>query len=196
MFQGRSSVLVVINRCVGCWRQYSIAFIVKCARSIHTLDVFTPFYCRHLTRRTGAIPTPNRDVQAAGSIGMPPSVAEGAGLKSASRIQLGRECLESERISATITHVGFSIAPIPRERAFRQFHRQVATAAMCCLDALSVHRGLSGIRAPLHSPASRRCIIGIYHINPFSQDRGSPFEALWSTAGMRPASREASGDAG
>jgi hypothetical protein len=31
--------------------------------------------------------------------------------------------------------------------------------------------GLSGTRASHHSPASRRCIIGIYHINPFSQGR-------------------------
>ena len=172
MFQGRSSVLVVINYCVGCWRQCSIAF---------TLHVFTPFYCRQLTRWTGAVPTANRDAQAAGSIGMPPSVSESDGLRSASPIWLGRECSGSERIGARIIEVGFSIAPILGAAV------RIAPSARgdrCACPAWKLFPSIE-TRAALELPTIA-CFAALYYYDlsyKCVQSRSrSRFEALWSTA--------------
>jgi hypothetical protein len=161
MFQGRSSVLVVISRCVGCERQSLIAFIFKCARLNILYMSYTPFYCRHPTRRNDAKPG-RADCRL---------VAESAGLRAASRICLGRECLGPERISARIIEVGFSIALIRRSGRPASSLDKGRPLRLSCVRAVSDHCGLSGTRASHHSPASQRCIIAIYHINPFSQDR-------------------------
>ena len=162
------------------------------ARSIYILYMsYTPCYCRHLTRWKAAAPAPTWDAQIAGSIGMPLSVAESAELRSANHICLGRECLGPERIS----EVGFSIALIPRSGRATSSISKGRPLQLSCLEALSVHRGLSGIRASHHSPASRRCIIGIYHINPFSQGRLAVQGLIKHGLDAPPASREASADA-
>src|SRR5580698_4203972 len=94
MFQDRSSALVVINHCVGFERQCSTVFFLKCARSIHSYMSYTPFYCRHSTRRNDAKPG-RADCRL---------VAESAGLRASPNL-LGRECLGPERISARIIEV-------------------------------------------------------------------------------------------
>jgi hypothetical protein len=54
------------------------------------------------------------------------------------------------------------------------------------LEPLPSIAARAALEPSLHSPATRHCIIAIYHINPFSQDRGSPLGFYGARRGCAP----------
>ena len=108
--------------------------------SVHGLNIlymsYTPFYCRHPTRRDDAKPG-RADCRL---------VAESAGLRAAPNL-LERECLGPERISARVIEVRFSIVLIRRSGRPASSLDEGRPLRLSCLGAVSVHCGLSGTRA-------------------------------------------------
>ena len=89
---------------------------------------YTPFYCRHPTRRNDA-KLGRADCRL---------VAESAGLRAAPNL-LGRECLGPERISARVIEVGFSIVLIRRSGRPATSLDEGRALRLSCLGADSIH---------------------------------------------------------
>jgi hypothetical protein len=128
MFQGRSSVLVVISRCVGCERQCLIAFIFKCARSKYTLHVLhsllLPTPDASERRQTGTCRLPARCGKRR-SQGSEPNLlgarvlGAGADKRKDNRGRLLDRADSSERASRQFPRQGATAAIVLRESCFR-----------------------------------------------------------------------------